>query len=152
MTRPRVHLIALVAILSPLCLAQQERGAWRAASKSAASITGDVAIGNEKISINFASYPLAQIKVLTPLELSAAFDADSNAGGIGSLYRLSVPGAKKLLHGNTLCAGDETQWVATYVAGKTLQLAFFSGAAMPVFTIDALGSSTNLCGTYTYAR
>ena len=40
--------------------------------------------------------------------------------------------------------------MATYVSGNTLQVAFFSGSAAPVFTMDALAHSTDLCGTYTY--
>jgi hypothetical protein len=57
-----------------------------------------------------------------------------------------------LLHKNTLCGSDDAQWMATYVVGKDLQIAFFSGATMPVFTIDALANNPNLCGTFTYTR
>jgi hypothetical protein len=38
------------------------------------------------------------------------------------------------------------------VSGRTLQAAFFSGPEAPVFTLDALGKSTDLCGTFSYAR
>ena len=42
--------------------------------------------------------------------------------------------------------------MATYVSGKELQVAFFSNATPPVFTVEALRDSPNLCGTYTYVR
>ena len=51
-----------------------------------------------------------------------------------------------------MCGSDETQWMASSVQGKTLQLAFFSGATMPVLTAEAVGNSANVCGTFTYVR
>jgi hypothetical protein len=130
----------------------QERGNWRAASSPAQSITGDVGIGDEKIFINFYSFTIARIRDLEPGEVSSVFDADSGAGVRGSLYRLSIPGAKTFLHKHTLCGGEDTQWMATYVEGRSLHLAFFSGQKMPEFTPDAIGNSTDLCGRFSYAR
>jgi hypothetical protein len=130
----------------------QEKGSWRAESSTAKSITGDVGFSNEKISINFSGFWIAQIRVLEPAEVSAAFDAESGAGGSGNLYRLSIPGDKRFLHKSTLCGGEDVQWAATYVVGHSLQLAFFSGSKMPVLTPDALANSTNLCGIFSYVR
>jgi hypothetical protein len=135
-----------------LAAAAQEKGYWRAASSTAQSITGDVALSADKIAINFASFPIAQIRALEPGELSAVFEAESGAGGNGNLYRLSVPGAKVFLHKNTLCGSEQTQWMTTYVSGRTLHLAFFSGPKMPVLTPDGIANSTDLCGTFLYAR
>ena len=139
--------VALVA-----CAAAQERGSWRATSNTARSITGDVSLSDEKLVIDFSGYTIAKIRALQPAELSAAFDADSNAGGSGNLYRLNVPATKRLMHKNTLCGTDDTEWMATYVAGRSLQIAFFSGQKLPVLTLEALSDSTNLCGTFSYAR
>ena len=135
-----------------LAVAAQEHGAWRALSKTARGVTGDVAFGGEKISINFSSFPVAQIRELQPTEIAAAFGVEAQAGGSGNLFRTSIPANKRFLNKNTLCGSEETQWVASYVAGKELQLAFFSGATMPVFTAESMGSSANLCGTYAYVR
>jgi hypothetical protein len=135
-----------------LAVAAQEKGPWRAASKTAQSITGDIVLSDQKITINFINFPMARIRSLDPTELSAAFDADSSANGAGSLYRLNVPAARKFLRHNSLCGDEDTQWIATYVAGRSLQLAFFSGDKAPVFTLDAISNSTDLCGTYTYVR
>jgi hypothetical protein len=130
----------------------QERGQWRAVSSTARTITGDVAIGGEKISINFLSFTIAQIKTLGPAEVSAVFNPDTPAVMGGNLYRLDVPGSTRFAHKNTLCGSEDTQWMVTYVTGKTLQLAFFSGTKMPVFTGEAMAGSSELCGTFTYAR
>ena len=135
-----------------LTLAAQEKGVWGAVSSNARSITGDVELANEKISIDFVSFTMARIRSLDKAELSAAFDADSNANGTGSLYRLQVPAARKFLHKNSLCGSEDTEWMATYVRGNSLQLAFFSGEKPPVFTLDALANSSDACGVFSYGR
>jgi hypothetical protein len=145
-----------VLLVCPLCcftpVLAQDAGYWRATSTTAKHITGDVALSDEKISINFSSYWIAQIRALTPAELSAAFGADANASASGNLYRLSIPSDKKMLHKNTLCGGEDTQWLATYSTGRALQLAFFSTSQMPILTTDALTNNSNLCGVFGYSR
>lgn len=130
----------------------QDQGAWHAASTTATSITSDITISKERLTIDFLTYPLAPIRTLKPVEVSAVFDADVNAGINGMLYRLNIPGGQRFLHKNTLCGGENTQWMATYVTGHTLEVAFFSGDDMPVFTFDAISKSTDLCGTFAYSR
>jgi hypothetical protein len=130
----------------------QEKGVWRAASTTAQSITGDVAFSSDKISINFASFTIAQIRALEPGEIAAVFNPDGAPTGSGNLFRTDIPGTKKFVHHNTLCGKEDTEWVVTYVSGRDLQIAFFSGEKMPVFTPDAIANSTNLCGTYLYVR
>ncbi len=143
---------AIVLLSCSLSLSAQDRGYWNAASTTAKAITGDISIGSNKVAINFSSYTLAPIRTLGPAEVAAAFDADVNAGGNGQLYRLNVPADKRFLHHNTLCGTEDTQWMATFVYGRDLQVAFFSGSNQPVLTVDALANSTSVCGTFTYAR
>ncbi|MGA8044508.1 MAG: hypothetical protein WCA37_17065 [Terracidiphilus sp.] len=150
--RSLMSAVVVVVLAGSLACAAQDKGYWRAASNSAVSITGDITIANAKVTINFSTFPLAPIRTLSTAEVAAAFDADVNVGGNGNLYRLNVPAAKRFLHHNTLCGTEDTQWMATYVEGKTMQVAFFSGANAPVLTMDALANSTDLCGTYTYGR
>ncbi len=145
-------LFAMLLIVAAASAYAQDKGYWRAASKNASSITGDVALSNDKVSINFLAFTIAPIRALKPEEAVAAFDADSTIPGGGNLFRLNIPGATRFLHKNTLCGGDDTQWMATYASGKSLRIAFFSGAAPPVLTIDALANSSDVCGTYTYVR
>ena len=135
-----------------LASSAQDKGYWRAASTETVKMTGDISISELKVTINFAAFPLAPIRRLKPVEVSAVFDADVNAGISGDLYRLRVPASKYIEKRNTLCGGEETQWMATYVTGRTLRVAFFSGDDMPVFTFDAISKSTTVCGTYTYTR
>lgn len=143
---------ALLSLACSLSCPAQDKGYWRAASSTANSITGDIDLSENKIAINFLAFPVAEARKLTPAEVSAAFDADINAGYTGNLYHLSVPAAQRFLHHNTLCGTEETQWMATYVSGRNLKIAFFSGTDAPVFTFDAIAKSTDLCGTFIYGR
>jgi hypothetical protein len=158
MHRPKLLANLLTAALITLTLhaaAQDhnpERGIWHASSKTAKSLTGDIIISDLRITIDFYNFTIANIRTLTPAELAAAFDTDASTPATGTLYRLDIPGAKKFLHGSTLCAAEDTQWIVTYTSGKTLQLLFFSGNDMPVLTPDALPNNPNLCGLYAYTR
>jgi hypothetical protein len=147
-------LSAVVGLVLVCCMTAgaQDKGYWRAVSSTAKSITGDVALSDEKISINLVSFTIAPIRGLEQAEATALFLPDGTATGSGSLYRLNVPGEKKFLHKNSLCGSDDTQWMVTYVSGRSLQLAFFSGAKPPVFTPDAIANSTDLCGKFGYLR
>jgi len=141
----------VVAGIAVAVCAAQDAGSWRAASSNARAITGDLALSGDRIYINFERYTIAEIRALTRQEIGALF-GEENGAGMGRLYRVSIPADKRFLHKNTLCGSDETQWVVTLAAGKTLQVAFFSGSSIPVLTPEAVGNSGSLCGTYSYAR
>ncbi|HEY3704412.1 MAG TPA: hypothetical protein VGL22_05075 [Terracidiphilus sp.] len=144
--------LGLALLLGSLSAAAQDKGYWRASSQTATSITGDLIIGESKITMNFLSWPLAPIRALTPVEISAVFDADSNVAQAGNLYRLNIAAAQKFMHKNTLCGTEQTQWMATWIDGRNLHVAFFSGSNMPVFTFEAVRNSPDLCGTFLYTR
>jgi hypothetical protein len=149
---PLLKTFAASLLLLTLTAAAQDKGYWRAASSTARSITGDVNLADEKIIINFAGFPMAKVRTLEKAEISALFDVDSTATGDATLYRLTVPAAKKFLNKNTLCGGEDTQWMVTYVSGKSMRLTLFSGQKAPTFTFNAISNSTDLCGTFEYAR
>ncbi len=130
----------------------QDKGYWRAASSAANSITGDISISPTRVTINFTSFPIAEIRKLSTPEVSAVFSADSNGGGSGDLYRLNVPAERRFLHHNTLCGSDDAEWMATYVSGRNLDVAFFSGSTPPQMSFDAMNNSTSLCGVFIYSR
>jgi len=144
--------VLVVAVGCTLSCSAQDQGYWRAASTNANSITSDLAIAKNRLTINFSSFPLAPVRVLKTEEVAAAFDADVNSGGNGELYRVKVPADKRFLHHNTLCGSEAAQWMATYVSGRNLQVAFFSGDTPPVLSMEALSNSMSLCGVFTYAR
>jgi len=152
MLKKTICVVAVFLLACCIPVVAQEKGLWRAESTTAQSITGDVAFGGEKMSINFNSFVVAQIRSLEPREVSAVFDADSNAAGSGNLFRLNISGEKKFVHKNTLCGTEDVQWMATYVVGHSLKIAFFSGSKMPVFTLNEIANSTDLCGTFSYVR
>ena len=147
-------LLAVALALTAALPAQQIRGTWRAASKTAQSITGDVAISLEKIQIGFTIFPISQIRPLTPAEVKAAFDLEGNVDptGLGHLYKVNISASQKFIRKNSLCGGETTEWMVAYIEGRTLHIAFFSGAKPPTFTPEAIATSTDLCGTYTYSR
>ncbi len=153
MKRPKLlHAIATLGLACSLGSLAQDGGNWRAASTTAKGITGDIAFFGQKISLGFTAYTIAAIRPLKPEEVTAIFNGAGDPGGAGNLYRTSIPAEKRFLHKNTLCGSEETQWIVTYVAGHNLQLAFFSGAAMPVLTPEAMANTTDLCGTFSYVR
>lgn len=149
-TLTRILLPGLLACA--LTAPAQQRGNWRAASSTAKSITGDIVLSDEKIAINFATFPIARIRALQPEEITALFEPEAATPGTAALYKLEVPAAKKFLHKNSLCGAEDTQWMVTYLADRSLHLAFFSGTRPPVLTPEAIANSTDLCGTYTYSR
>jgi hypothetical protein len=146
-----VLITALIGACS-LTLNAQEQGYWRAASTNAKSITGDITISETQVIFNFSPFTIALIRPLKTVEVAAVFDADVNSGVKGTLYRLSIPSERRFLHKNTLCGTESTQWMATFVSGRNLQIALFSGLDEPVLTFDALANSSTRCATFTYAR
>ena len=140
------------AVACAASAAAQDRGSWMAASKNAASITGSINIREAKLTINFLTLPIAYTRSLQPAEVAAVFDADANSAGNGVLYRLKIPAAQRFLNKNTLCGSEQTQWMATWVSGKTLSVAFFSGDDIPVFSFEAINKSTDMCGIFFYSR
>lgn len=151
--RSRSLLVAALAIVlaSAISAPAQESGPWRASSANARSITGDVFFSPLKITINFTNFTIAQIRSLKTEEALALFNPDNTTGG-GNIFRVDIPADKRFLHKNTLCGSESTQWVVTYAQGRTLQVAFFSGATPPVLTVDALNDPSNLCGVFSYIR
>jgi len=144
--------VAALMLNDALFAAAQDRGNWMAASSNANRITGSIAIREAKLTIYFINFPLAHIRTLQPAEVAALFDADANSSANGALYRLNIPAAQRFLNKNTLCGSEQTQWMATWVSGKTLSVAFFSGDNMPIFSFDTISKSTDLCGIFFYSR
>ncbi len=153
----RLYLRPAVLFLLSLSLAAQqqaapEQGMWRASSQNARTITGDIALSGQKIAINFLTFTIVRTRALDKAELSGAFDAGSDPSASGTLYRLQVRADQKFLHKNTLCGEEQTEWMATAVSGRSLQVIFFSGEKPPQLTLDAMNNSTNVCGAFTFTR
>jgi hypothetical protein len=143
--------ILVFALTSAASAYAQESGPWRASSSNARAITGDIAFTPTKIAINFIAFTIAQIRSIKTEEVRALFNPDNPVGG-GNVFRVDIPADKKFLHHNTLCGSDDAQWIVTYAQGRDLQVAFFSGAAPPVLTFDAVNNSPTLCGVFSYVR
>ena len=145
---------AVFTLLSACALSvvAQDQGYWRAASTTARSITGDITLSETSVSFNYMPFTIAPIRVLKTTEVAAVFDADVNSGVKGNLYRLSIPSERRFLRKNTLCGTESVQWMATFVSGRNLQVALFSGLDEPVLTFDGLANSSTRCATFTYGR
>jgi hypothetical protein len=151
--RMSFFVLAFALACAEIATAQQpEKGYWRAASRTAASITGDISISGSKITINFTSFLISPVRLLKPAEVSAAFDEAVDTAGNGQLYRVSIPASRRFVKNNTLCGSQDTQWIAVYVANGSLKVAFFSGDNAPLMSFEALQKSIDLCGTYTFVR
>ena len=144
--------IAASFLIVCITAAAQEMGYWRAASSTAKTITGDITLSEEKIGINFSTFAIVRVRALSDSELSATFDDDPGPGHSGSLYKTDISGSRKFLHKNTLCANEDAEWMATYVSGHALRVAFFSSQKPPLLTIDGRADATDLCGTYSYVK
>lgn len=150
--RTPLHAFLYMGLIGSAPAPAQDSGNWRAASSTARAITGDIAFFNQKLALGFSAFTVAQIRGLQPPEIAALFNGAEASTGSGNLYRLSIPGDKRFLHKNTLCGSEETQWAVTFANRKTLQIAFFSGAAMPILTPEAIADAPHLCGTFSYVR
>jgi len=122
-------------------------------SNTALSITGTIRFSSRSISIHGKSYPLTLSHTLTADELAAAkplFSIDSATSGF--LYKASIPANAPMLNGNTLCGATCTWVLAVYTAPDQLNLAFITGAFVPSLAPGALMHSSNVTGTYWYAK
>jgi hypothetical protein len=142
--------VGIIVFVMVGAMPAQERGYWSAQSSSARSITGDLSFAPDKITINFSTFTLAQIRELKPEEKQALFP-DEEAGK-GNLFRVQISSDKRFLHKNSLCGGEETDWVVTWVSGKKMDVAMFSGGSIPSLTPDALATGQRMCGTFTYTK
>ena len=144
-------LAGVLVAASSLCAAQ-DQGDWRAASSNARAITGDIEITPTKLFLDFTGFTIAQIRALTPAEISAVFPSEGGAVANGFLYRVNISSTRRFVHKNTLCGSDDTQWMVTSVSGRNLQIALFSSTDAPTLTVEAMNNSSDLCGIFTYSR
>jgi len=127
--------------------------AYTAQSKTAMSITGTVRFSSKNISIHGKLYPLTLTHTLTAAELTDAkklFSIDTATSGF--LYKTSIPANAPMLNGNTLCGATCTWVLAVYTAPDQLNLSFITGAATPSLAPGALMNSSDVSGTYWYAK
>jgi hypothetical protein len=146
----------LAAVVAPV----QNGGAraattkWSAMSTTAMSITGDIAISANDLTMAGADYPLTHVAAAPTQQRAGIGQVVAITQPTGAdLYRVKIPGALKLQNGNTLCGGKDVTWlVVVSGSGPTLALAFLAGSAQPSLDGSALSNSTALCGTFTYGR
>jgi len=62
--KTRRSLLTAALLLCTLALHAQETGQWRAASNTASSITGDIALAPNRLIINFVGFTISRIRGL----------------------------------------------------------------------------------------
>ena len=67
------RLATLACLLTCTLALAQEKGYWRASSKTATSITGDIAFSDTKVNINFTNFTIAQLLTIGPTQAAAVF-------------------------------------------------------------------------------
>ena len=158
MTRPLFQLAVTLGI-SLMCTqgsAAQSSGLarkkWVAASTTAMSITGDIKISVNNLSMVGRDYPLTLIRDIdTEHLIDAGRIVDETKPADARIYRIKIPARVKLLNGNTLCGPKSANWMLTVTPNAhSLSLAFFSGDSEP--NLATASESTELCGTFGYFR
>lgn len=138
--RPAFSGVLLVS-LTATSVAATATERWRATSRTATSITGDIELSPSKLVAAGKTFPLAVAADVAGFETS---------GGPKSarIMRVTRDVNPVLLRGNTLCS-SAARWIALYRsdAGEGLTLAVFSSQTQPQGESDP-----GLCATYYYTR
>jgi hypothetical protein len=134
----------------------QTQEKWVAMSHTAMSITGDITLSSDKLTMGGADYPLTLVRTIDAQHLSDVgrlFDGTKPIGA--SLYKTNIPATAKPLKGGTICAKG-AKWLLTakgsspYDKKPELSLASFSSDAEP--NLATATESTELCATFTYVH
>ncbi|HLY58708.1 MAG TPA: hypothetical protein VKS60_24305 [Stellaceae bacterium] len=132
-----------------------ESGHWIALSRTAVAIMGDIDWTDQGIRLGHAEYATSLVRDLNAGDLALVGNLlDDDHPIAGRLYRTAIPGALRLVDGNTICGGAAATWlIAITETGSStergeLGLAFFKGDREPDF--QTLGASRFICGTFRY--
>jgi hypothetical protein len=138
--------------------AQSGAQKWTAMSNTAMSITGDIELSSNELTLAGKSYALVLVSNIAAPQLAAAGEIVAMAQPTtASLYKLSIPAGTKLVNGNTICGPNAANWLLTVIGtgppaqtDQMLSLAFFSGSGKP--DLASAANSTSLCGTFSYSH
>ena len=153
----KLRILTLAALAVILCgsltaSAREKSVYWTAASSNSTAITSDIEISSSKLTIGYIDFPISKVQDVTPAEALAVFDVDTGVRGVGALYHLNIVASTRFQHNNTLCGGEDTQWMLSWTTQHSLKIAFFSGAEKPTLTFEAINNSPQLCGVFSYAH
>jgi hypothetical protein len=142
---PNALMLAFASLLLSLLIASPAHadfsGRWKATSRTASAITGDIRISGQTLIFgNGKRLKLAAVEDrlarMTPLPEQQ----------LNAIFALVPPSDPKLLHGNTLCGKKVTYIALSLQSENSLGLAAFTGQRPPrEFNDDA-------CAVYFYER
>jgi hypothetical protein len=125
---------------------------WVAASTTAMSITGDIKISPDRLSMVGRDYRLTLVRDIDAEHLSDAGKiVDATKPDRARLYRTIIPAQAKFVNGNTICGHKNANWLLAVTQNEhSLSLAFFPGDGEP--NLATASTSTELCATFEYFR
>ena len=130
---------------------------WAATSQTAVSITGNIVVTPQAITISHKEFPLEFVRqvdkqhfkdvarIIEPF-MQHMFMQPLSA----RLYKTLISRDVQLLNGNTMCGPNAAKWMLAAYSEDHLSLAFFSSAEEPNLDYKVVETSHDLCGTFTY--
>jgi hypothetical protein len=139
-------LLALPAL--PATAADPQR--WEAFSKTAMSITGDITLSADRITMAGRSFPLERVRDYADPRQIEAFQTAMPISGSqkATLYRTRIEPTVRLENGNTLC-GEAAIWLLAIERRESpagLVMAAYQGTA----ELTPAVSEQRLCAAFTY--
>ncbi|GLS28295.1 hypothetical protein SAMN04488498_115136 [Mesorhizobium albiziae] len=110
---------------------------WKANSNTATAVTGDIAIGTDRIV--FANGAILR---LVPVE------------GRPGVFKVEPPANPLLMNGNRLCGEQDVTYVVLALASNddALFMKVFEGVAVPAEAVADANPQEGTCATYSFSR
>jgi hypothetical protein len=128
-------------------------GTWLAVSRTAASITGNIVLTSDKITISHKSFSLMLVRDVDTQHLEDVGKILDRLRPPSSarLYGTLISGRSSFLNGNTICGQKaDARWILAVSEKDELSLAFFSGSREPNLDYKVVNVGDYLCGTFAY--
>ncbi len=141
------------AAMNPFGTGKDIEGTWAAASRTAVSITGNVAFTSNKLTILHKDFPLTLVREIDRQHLAEVGKIVDYLRPPSSarLYRTLISRRSILVNGNTICGPNaDAKWILAVADKNELSLAFFSSDSEPKLDYGTVSTGHDLCGTYSY--
>ena len=131
---------------------------WAATSNTAVSITGNILLTSQAITISHKQFPIEFVREIDKQDLNnndKLFEPFMRYTFMkplaARLYKTLISRNVKFLNGNTICGPNaDATWMLAAFAKDNLSLAFFSSTDEPNLDYKVVEVSHDLCGTFTY--
>ncbi len=130
-------ILAAVFLVSGSAASYAQDDVWKASSTSATAVTGDIAVGTDRIV--FANGESIR---LVPVE------------GRRGVFKVDPPANPVLMNGNRLCGEEDVTYVALALASNdnSLFMKVFEGSDVPLEAVADPNPQQGTCATYNFSR